>query len=363
MTIRQTQDLWGVQYKHLIIGSITAALNGRISYSQYKIKKRAIHNKLAFSFSNGSSNHLYRLRYDCSYHYSPLKSRKSRECTSLYVYPEVKLSRDLIRHSGYKIVLDPSRADYCIVPAVDNVIATYKYDIAAYDDNLSALYLFTVTNYSDEIDEADFYQRAKSSLLHDGLQVIDDKLMKNNSCYIIPKSIAFLDILCPPTDMQPRKYISENQLPLDYMNTISVENLLLWRTLMESDTRLFEKVISNTDWRDYPVTLCTFFAYEGVSSLFYPRNDNIKWLLDTIGYKRSASVNRMCCGKIVQPKDWNMMQDYIMAICDVEPKGGFTDRKYYSVQNSWLSYTRTKLCIAPLHIDAPVLYENIVACL
>lgn len=342
--------------------------NGAVDWSSYNIRSRAVINKMALVFSTQTDFSycfpLSSLRCNKTFHYLPLKERERREATSLYVYPEVRISRDLIRRSGYKIVLNPEKADYCILPAFRNAFRDFRYDIMAYNEAGDVLHLFTVTNYKDEIDDAAFFSRAKDALLRVGLKVIGDKLLKNSMCYIIPKADAFIDALCPSPDMADRKYISESQLPLDYMNTITVENLLLWEKLADSDSKLFEQVITAANWRDYPVTMCMFFSLVcPFGRLFYSANGSTKFMLETIGYSRNDNIEKMCKDKIVQPEDWNMMQDYIMAKFEVEQKGGFTDSKCYSTSDRLLDFTRSKLCIAPLHIDSPMLFENIIACL
>lgn len=358
-----------IKYKKLCVGSLRLYCDGRISRSEYRVRKRAVQNRMALALPYSTPDEyipLSKLRCSWSvYHQQAMSTRAQRETVSLYVYPEVGTSRDIIRKSGYKIVLDPSKADYCVAPAFAGRICDYRYDILAYDDSDESLYLYTVTNYMDEIPIQNLFDRAKQDLTDCGLRVIGDRMQVSRPCIIVQKSDAFIDILRPTDDTRGRKYISELQLPLDYGNEISIQNLLLWKQLAETNNSIFEKVIVNTDWRDYPVTMCFFLSLDcPMGRIFYSSNSNTKMMLTAIGFDRCRPAVAMCEGRVVEPKDWNMLQDYIMASYDVEPQGGFiTDRKACTPESDWLNIVRRRLCIAPLKIDSPVLFDNLISCL
>ncbi len=357
------------KYRHLSTGTLRLRDDGTISVTGYTIRKRAIQNKMALFRPNVTDYNnipVHRLSARSFLQYS-LSTRAAREACSVYVYPECGLSRDIIRSSGYKIVRDPAKANCCLVPAFDGIIHQFVYDIISVNRDDSTLCLYSIANNLNYIqDHSAFFDAIKQKLGELGEEVIGDRITKSASCVIVPQCDGYIDILNPTEETKHRCYMSELSLPLEYPNDITVENLLLWRNLAAQSPTLLEQLLTKTNWQEYPATLCTWLYTEiSDSRLFYSQNANTKLMLQTIGYSNRGSLTDMLKRRIVEPKDWNLLQDYILAKYNLAATGGFltkirNDNRKWNVYDTQLSLVRNAFCVAPLKINTPMLYENIL---
>jgi hypothetical protein len=134
----------------------------------------------------------------------------------------------------------------------------------------------------------------------------------------------------------------------------------LWER--RTDYNLLTKTICASDWKDYPVTLCYLIA-KHQSGLAFFVDDKMKFVLDQIGYSKRKSFKDMIAGRVIEPKDWNMLQSYLLDKLGVPDSGGFIATHMLRANGISIDsgLLRTKVAVAPLKIDTPQTYENIIA--
>ena len=276
----------------------------------------------------------------------------------LYIVPGCKVPRDLYRNSGYSIVREQEKADWIVVPTLRDENTFYYYNIICYDISTDSLYLYTIDK-QEEAEDGVLFEKIKEYLLkwNPDLVFYQDNIIYNDAVVqLIPKQEVYKDILL---ETYPnRQYCSELSVSLDYPNVINPETLMLWERRDDAD--LLTKTIVASDWKDYPATLCVFLATEQPFLYMYG-NDQFKFVLQQIGYKKHCSARRMIEGRVIEPKDWNMLQSYIMAKMNLDEKGGFVDFVDYNEVSDYQKLFRRKMAVAPIKIDTPMRFENIVA--
>lgn len=276
----------------------------------------------------------------------------------LYVSSKSKISRDILRNSGYTIVMDPDKANHTIVPKLSIKVEVYKTRIAVIEG--SNIYFFNVnkSNY-DDLDEQQLQNIIDA--LKDYFKDKDIEIIHNDGkkfcVFFIPKIDEYEDMLL--NRYPNRKYCIDTKVELKPEVNISVETLEIWSRM--GDNKVLEKSILNSDWQKYPVTLCVFLS--SLPSWYINRFGQLSVVLESIDFQMYKDAKTLG-DKIVEPEDWNMLQSWIMHKFGVDEKGGFTNtEKLNDISYNFRDLFRSKTAVAPLNIDTPETFKNLLACL
>lgn len=291
--------------------------------------------------------------------------RRNPADIKLYVESKSRISRDLLRQSGYQIVRDPEKADYIVVPSYtdDNVIGQatyYKYNIAAVIDD-KELGLFSInmpyternlkldenhiTAYKDRIQQ--YFSDKKVDFYY------DDRLIEKK-CFFCPGVPVYKDIIEQTYD---RCYVFDSHIAVAAQVDINLETLEIWSHC--KDEYILEKQIINSNWKDYPFTVAKFImAYGG--SLVYSSNANMKMILDNLGFDSNMRRWGADFRFPVKPDDWNLMQKWTMKKLNLPEEGGFARKEDMGNLNYQLrELVRQRVAVKPFYTNTPMTQENI----
>ena len=281
--------------------------------------------------------------------------------TNLWVSSYCKTPRDLFRNSGYKLVRDRNNADALITSAPAYDYPTLEATIVALDPDLDTLYLFRVSSTVGAI--RDKYNRRLKDDVWDGvtrylrerqgLIILHDNLKDEITVEFLPKIDDWKDILI---NNNPN-YISEFSVQINYPVTISVESLQVWEHI--SDAALLAKTISMSDWKDYPITMLYFLMNKCPYDIKYRGGSSMELMTRQLQYDPYARLGMLLEGRIISPKDWNMLQDYIAADLNISDTGGFIAPSKLDSLNEYSSLIRKKVAVKPLKITQPMSYDDI----
>lgn len=350
-----------VDYKRLILAIIRHDIDGgKNIYSQKELSLRKVYKSKMACFCSSE--------IDCYLPSEVIDARLSinKDCitsiSNLWVSPHCKMPRDLFRNSGYKLVRDRNNADALISPAIAlDDYHTLTATIVAQDSSTDTLYLFRVTGGSNEL-RSKCEDRLNDNLWEDitgylseryGLEVLHSNLGDEITVEFLPKIDDWKEIL---VNNNPN-YISEFSIQMQYPVTISVESLQMWKHI--SDRELLAKTVSMSDWKYYPVTMMFFLNFECPDDLRYYGGSSMELMLQHLEYDAYAPIDRCLEGRIVSPKDWNMLQDYIAAELNIPETGGFVDPNKYSFLKEFSSALKQKLAVKPIKITQPMVYDDI----
>lgn len=341
-----------IKYKDIKECVLTIYANGGMSFDGYR-RPSALKGKSAFL---ADSMFVYYIQASCLH--------SGAGITKVHVVPEVKTSRDMIRKS-YTIVRDPDKADAVVIPeAFDPRIR--HYNIIVHDTDTDTLYAVTIYrrngwHQENNIDLKDYKDSIISyinaSFSGHTLKIAHNEDMEQFRVEFIQPADVYDEILKHTYPF--RRYINETQLVLQTPNIISPETLVIWSKM--TDNNMFEQAICMSDWKDYPHTLCYLLSLKGHSS-FSTRRD-FRLVMETICYYDYTHFSEEYDKGIIQPKDWNMFQRFLMLLKHVDQeKGGFTPQGTCIIRDGTTSIdcVRRRVAIAPLFIDAPMSYKNLL---
>ena len=187
-----------------------------------------------------------------------------------------------------------------------------------------------------------------------GWQTWQNTITKKQRCDILPPFEIYNEILSTP-DSKPRKfcYVSEANLPLDFPVDINVDTLDIWSRMRMPDAPVFRKALINSNWREYPVTVLYFLKRECYYSEYLREHAEQAFIdiLKQVGYNKDYTMEALLENVIVQPKDWNMLQDYLMHKYEIPETGGYlSDANFSYNTGAWL---RKRVLMKPIKIDKP----------
>ena len=286
----------------------------------------------------------------------------------LYFSSSCKMPRDLFRNSGYSITRDPDAADFTVIP--DPEIFSYpSWSTCAVLRNLGEIYLLDITK--------ERYETADSSFLHKNADRIRQYLTKqgyeilvarddfyNFDVRFLPKIQEYKDILLDENNPTHTKdYAIDVKIPVNPPTVISTETLLIWKNLAsQSDgLSLLQNAICSSDWKDYPCTLRYF-----INEFCYLRNENIserfRYVLKKIKYTDNGHHNYALDAELVQPKDWNMLQDFLLALLGVGENGGYVAEG--QIGNFALdNFLQKRVAVRPHRISEPMTQGDLQKCM
>ena len=315
-------------------------------YSSRRLKS---HPWIFYNTTRYDNTPYQRIKYACYL----TQSYSNMAGSTLFVSKDSKLSRDLLRNSGYKITYSKNKADYVIVPVVsEEDFIEWDADIIIKNAFTNDVYLGTINNPCNYAIDPERYVEslANEILVH----------KSDLEYFILPGKLRFpvwgvkdIDEYTGILRGESALYISDMDIPIVPSNTLSVETLDMWRRLAASnDITLLEKSILNSDAKEYPFTLFQFMTLEpDVKYRIF--GNGIRWLLKSLGLN---TYGYFPDNIMIQPKDVNLLNDWIVYRLGLPATGGFLVNA--SNYKAYADLTRARLAVAPINVKEPITYSN-----
>mgnify|MGYP007068176097 CR=1 FL=1 len=293
-------------------------------------------------------------QYDLLQSYFNYRQTCANIGTSLHVCPECSISRDMLRNSGYVIKMKPDGADYIVIPRFESDVPKLHFNVAASCRN--TMLFLTVTRAGDRVSDSipdfitdDMICNFLKSLDYDVKYIFRNRCL----CEFVPYVRMFETLLDMPFSNRP--VVTEDRVQLIPTSKICVETLDVWKNI--NDAELLGRLISGSDWENYPVTLCVFLS-EYKPYMQWPTSRYFRYVLDSIGYNSNDTLLGMLSQRIVQPDDWDMLQSFIMHDLGVPEAGGYISMNA-ARRNSLLRFCRSATAVKPSRISTPTLFSEI----
>ena len=274
-----------------------------------------------------------------------------RHGASIYIDPKCTMRRDLFRQSGYKIVLDKTKAEAIVLPSVSSLQQdSHSFNVWAVNAD-NELYLMT---FKDDIKDA--YRRSDihDKLIEEGYKDVHFAIESDydSDAYFIPKWQGYYDLL---TEAFPdAQYIQEYDVPIQYPVSVDLEALKLWANIEDDNIR--RQVLLASDIVKYPCTACMLL--HNIWSGFDDSSNAIRGLFKEIGYYSCHSLTTDIFDKEeIQPDDWNLMQEFMMDRMGAPKDGGYIpeDRFYYTMT----SFVLSRIAVKPMRIESPIYGDSL----
>ena len=341
-----------IEYDHLYFGSLSFDSHGFVRESISEIRNRPAINKMACFCENPNA----------SYPHYVIESKSSYYINygeKVWMSPKCRIPRDIVRNSGYKFVRDIDNANVVIVPETTDGYAVYKGNLLAWNNDTQSLYIYTVSRNEGIRDKETLIDaeldldKIKNRLERHKQTLLTENFSKTISVELLPKCEEWKAIL---TDRCSKRFITELRVPLTYPVQISVDTLMLWKRATDMD--LLAKAICASDWKDYPA--CVLYVLCDHAYISDHGGQQMKLILDQLHWERYSDAEDILEHEVIQPKDWNMLQDFIMAELGLGPEGGFvSEQKYKDISIDYNNIVRSRIAVKPLKITEPVLFENL----
>ncbi len=275
--------------------------------------------------------------------------------SSLYVASECKTGRDTFRNSGYSITRSPEKADAIVVP---DVRAEYYYchscNMVGYNSGNKYLYLiniekpgYLITQLTDED-----LNHVRKFLANENIEA-DDIQRAKIDVWFLPKCDELKDVL-QGKKLQNIPYIQESKVPIKASTQFTPETLVFWENI--DDKNLLVRTICTSDWMDYPVTLLTFLTcFKKETNWYNYANGDFRRILKSIGYESYYDPRyNLDDDRSITPKDYEMLQSYILYKLGLEATGGFVSATQFEkiVPDALQKFMRRAVALKPL--DIPV---------
>lgn len=250
---------------------------------------------------------------------------------SVYIHPSCKMPRVLL--DKYKKVLDPWKADICIVD--DNVINNFSADIKRYPyivkDDQKIIYIISSPSYLkellgiddvvghtlSEIPNSDFGEIANLPICEGSFLNISTRVY---SSYLI-KQYQDIRLGLLPND----KVVSDTDV-LEYVsdknNTLDVDTMMSIYDLVKSSDKdtviLGLKTLSLLDYIHYPYSTKFIIGSINVSPLFKPSIASITYMYKKLNIRRRSDTSFY--GNTLSRKDFEMLAQLRSKIdkCNIE---------------------------------------------
>lgn len=147
-------------------------------------------------------------------------------------------------------------------------------------------------------------------------------------------------------------YIKEYSLPIEKVsNPLSGEALAMMTR--QTDTKILEKLVTGSDWSKYPYTMYKFLDLNLYNRLRSSLSRSTLGILDSL--KERYRVNRYGNkGAIVSPEDFNMYQDFCLAIMGINGDKGLGPINRYTDYDRLFSNMPAKIAMMKVVADKPV---------
>lgn len=272
----------------------------------------------------------------------------------IWIHPKARVSRDLVRKSGYAITRDKDKAEFVVLPEPDyNEFCDISYNIACLCRDTP--YFFTISDvYNREVPDDKFEdakERIKQFFSEDVLFLCDD-MSKKRACFF-PHLEEYADLLNDVYAEKAIVVVFDTKIQLTPNVDISVETLDVWARL--DDMNMLSRFICASDWEDYPLTLKLFLesTHFGIR---YQTNNNIRMIVKELGIGETIEND-----VTVTPKDYNMMMSWVFHLIG-KPVGStyITEKDWDNIPGTYKKFLKKRVAISPVLIEDDTLCENII---
>lgn len=261
----------------------------------------------------------------------------------VWVHPKCITSRDVIRNT-YDIVRNVDTADIVVMPS----IKSHKFDfegsrnciIATSDKNMFLIEL--IESYRPKYYGSGYVTESDTSVINNNQTWFINELRKwfkrclgedlvsfdfhfNKNITIFPAYEPYIDTLTKTSTSQ--MYILENDLPMDMPNKITAESLsILHRS---NDFNMMSKMIISSDYEKYPITVREFLRiWWDRERADFMRDNKLRAVWEAVNniYDNGNGY--------ISPKDYEMMQDYLMRLFGIDEMGYLSDKKMNSYDHA-----------------------------
>ena len=291
---------------------------------------------------------------------------------TLYVCKESHVPRALLRNSDYKITINRDNADFVVIPApTEEEVSTRVFNIAYLVQNsgkLNMLYYFTLNypwghdedkaNPEDVTKIKEEIKRRIPTGEDETSQFFGKDELELQTMHFFKDVQEYEDIL---TDAiydsetgRPRyKIVLDTELNIDSTNEITPEMLVIW-SKMNDDKNILAKHIIGSNWQKYPCTIAVLL--NDMNIMFYG-GEQMKYVMKSIDYDYYKYNGTFKPNQLIQPEDWNMLQEYVMLKAGMKPEGGFKVQRGSGL-GKFVHYAE---CVKPCKITEPTLFQEIEA--
>lgn len=276
----------------------------------------------------------------------------SKDGYSLFFTPGCEVPRDIVRNSGYKITINRDNADFVVIPYKKRN-AKYEFDIFAMKDGNAYLFL----SKNGEISEKNCnLNDIEAALANEGYtDIIFGCQTSGSQAHFISKFDVYKEII--EQQSSNTKYVYENAISLTPAAELSIETLNIWKNI--SDDNMRSKLLLASDCQKYPLTTMYFCSKYWWAYLRNKPDVKVKRLFECMDYNPDKSLEtNMFVRRMINPEDWNLLCRFIMDELKLPEKGGFISKDLDGTQEKVL---RSTLCVAPLFIKEPMMFETIQA--
>jgi len=286
----------------------------------------------------------------------------SIKADTVFMSPKSHLSRDIVRNSGYKIVRDKDKADIIVIPTPKEM----KYDYAPIcvwepsDEKVSMIYIctpyygYTITDQDKEMIKDELPKR----FADDAEIYFYENEFESMRLYFMPKVDEWCDIITKAQSTIKYKYVLDSQLDIKGTSDINLENLELWQHMF-NDSNLLAKTVAQSKWREYPLTVFTFFktVWNKYTSEAEPA---LRFVLDSLGYEKYGGYEPFTM-LTISPDDWNLCQKFLAKQITGSEDGGFVDtNKVNNFASEARVHLKYKTCIKPHLINEAENYKSLM---
>lgn len=274
----------------------------------------------------------------------------------VWVHPKARLSRDLIRKSGYTITRDKEKANYLIIPEPDyNQFSEISYHIVCMDGDTP--YFFTVyDDYNRDVPEEKFEmakERIRGWLSNDDVVFLCDDMGLKKACFFPSEEIYKQLIEEECDEIDDKVCIFDTKLKLTPNVDINVETLDVWARL--DDINMLSRFVCASDWKEYPLTT-KLFLEDNHYSIRYQTNNNIKMICRELGIGERVKPDM-----VVTAKDYNMLMAWAYHLMG-KPVGAtyITERDWENVPGSIKRLLKKRVAVTPVQIEQDEIFDNII---
>ena len=282
---------------------------------------------------------------------------------AVYISKSSKLPRELVRQTGYKIVLDSDKADFIVIPNVKDFDHA-SYSMLAHVKKNNMLLAFNVYG-DDEYDDSqiDVFKDVIASAISVPQEEIDfyyQPKLARREISLVPKIEEYLYLIenWIDKDVGWSKYVEEDNLYIKPGVEINPETLFVWRSCNDED--VLEKSIIQSDWKRYPITLGIFLLAE--KRYFVKSSDRsipFKMIKESIHFESLSESNGLLPNYAIQPDDWNMLQSWIFAIAGIDgDKGYIPIEKFKDMSGFYRNFLLKRVAVSKDIISDPTDLAN-----
>lgn len=330
-----------------MIGTLRFYTQGQIGVSVNHIKQNIT--KYAYvSLDRGDA-------YD-TFDYIARRTQISPDYTAgdfIWVHPKARVSRDLIRKSGYAITRDIEKANFVVLPEPNyNLFSDITYHIVCTHNGM--LYFFSASDVYDREIPAEKLDAAKDRIKQylddDNVVFYCDDLGLKTACFF-PQIEEYKNLL--EDKYNDKIVVFDTKLQLVPNVEISTETLDVWSRL--EDINMVSRFVCASDYKKYPLTV-KLFLEEYQYGVKYQSNNNIKMVVKELHIGETTPKDM-----VVTPEDYNMMMSWIFHIIG-KPVGStyITEKDWDKIPSKFRSVLKKRVAIAPVMLEHDDIYDNIV---